>query len=471
MKTALVWMRRDLRLSDHAAMAYALSRHDKVVPVFIFDRAILTPLARDDRRVAFMHSSLTALQQKLRAYGCDLVARMGDPCEEIPALARQLGAHAVYANRDYEPAAMARDLAIAKKLAATGIAWHDFKDQVLFEQDEILTRAGTPFGVFTPYWRTWQNKLSQEQTAEYLIAPYLQNLARLPAQTLPTLTELGFTSPAKNDLLVVPGEDGADQLLSDFKLRIGTYHELRDFPGKKGVSYLGAHLRFGTISIRALARVALQDNGEGAQCWLKELCWRDFYKQLLWHRPDLVNHAFRSAFDQLAFPSDPDWFSAWCHGQTGYPLVDAGMRQLNQTGYMHNRLRMITASFLVKDLLIDWRWGETYFAEKLLDYDLASNNGGWQWAASVGCDAQPWFRIFNPVHQSERFDPEGCFIRRYCPELSRLSDRSIHAPWQTNPRELTAAGIRLGENYPLPIVDHATQRAMALSLFKAASSQ
>lgn len=469
MTTALVWLRRDLRLSDHAALATALSQHAQVVPVFIFDRTILDPLPTKDRRVAFIHGCLAELKATLRAYDSDLIVRVGDPSQEIPALASEFGAAAVYANRDYEPTAIARDHIVAEKLAAAGVDWHDFKDQVIFERDEILTRGNTPFSVFTPYWRTWRVRFSPGDTAEYHVTPYLKHLARLPAQQLPSLGVLGFVEPDEDSLRITPGENGAKQLLRDFVSRIGLYHALRDFPGKKGVSYLGPHLRFGTISIRALARLAMQDGSEGAECWLKELCWREFYQQLLWHHPNLVQHAFRPEFDQLTFSNNPDWFDAWCHGKTGYPLVDAGMRQLNQTGYMHNRLRMITASFLVKDLLIDWRLGEKYFAEKLLDFDLASNNGGWQWAASVGCDAQPWFRIFNPVTQSEKFDPAGKFIRRYCPELSMLPDQTVHAPWLAKAAELTTAGIQLGVNYPYPIVDHAVQRETALALFKSAS--
>lgn len=469
MTTALVWLRRDLRLNDNAALAAALYRHDRVVPVFVFDRTILAPLPRNDRRVAFIHACLLELKQSLQGHGSDLVIADGDPCQEIPALARQFGAQAVYANRDYEPAARLRDDCIAGQLAGQGIAWHDFKDQVLFERDDILTRTGKAFSVFTPYWRAWRARLSPQDTAEHIAQARLHHLAILNESALPDLHTLGFDEPTDN-LRAPTGTQGAKQLLDDFSDRIGQYQALRDFPGRKGVSYLGPHLRFGTISIRALARLALEEGSEGAECWLKELCWREFYQQLLWHHPDLASHAFRPEFDQLPFPNDPDWFMAWCKGETGYPLVDAGMRQLNQTGYMHNRLRMVTASFLVKDLLIDWRQGEAYFAEKLLDFDLASNNGGWQWAASVGCDAQPWFRIFNPVTQSEKFDPNGRFIRRYCPELSALPDHALHAPWLAKPVELASAGVRLGIDYPLPIVEHARQRELALALFKAAGT-
>ena len=279
---------------------------------------------------------------------------------------------------------------------------------------------------------------------------------------LPSLAELGF---AECDVdAFKPGMNGAEILFDDFCARIARYRETRDFPAVKGPSYLSVHLRFGTVSIRELARSAWKIGGAGAETWLAELIWREFYQQILWHRPDVVEHAFKPEYDALPFPNNRELFAAWCEGRTGYPIVDAGIRQLNQTGYMHNRLRMITASFLVKDLLVDWRWGERYFAEKLIDYDLAANNGGWQWAASTGCDAQPYFRIFNPVTQSQRFDKEGAFIRRYCPELTHLDNKAIHAPWQSDHH--LSEHRNIGTRYPKPVVDHAVARLAALTLFK-----
>lgn len=471
MTTALVWLRRDLRLSDHVALSAALQAHTHVILAFIFDPALLDPLPRTDPRVCFMLNNLKALQARLQQYGSSLIIRIGDPRSQIPLLAHELQACAVYANRDYEPTAIERDQIVAQNLASQCVDWYEFKDQVIFERDEILSRQGTPFQIFTPYWRSWLQRLSATDRAEYPVTPYLHHLAALPTSPLPTLGELGFANAPDQIASVPAGERGAATLLADFSGRLDRYHLLRDYPAKKGPSYLSAHLRFGTLSIRSLVRLALESQNDGAQCWLKELCWRDFYQQLLWHRPDLTEHTFRPEFDHLPFFNRKDWFSAWSNGQTGYPLIDAGMRQLNQTGYMHNRLRMITASFLVKDLLIDWRWGEHYFAEKLLDFDLASNNGGWQWAASVGCDAQPWFRIFNPETQSRKFDPDGRFIRRYCPELARLSNKTIHAPWLATPQERASADLRLGLDYPLPLVDHASQRQAALALFKNATHQ
>ncbi|SMC18376.1 deoxyribodipyrimidine photo-lyase type I [Andreprevotia lacus DSM 23236] len=464
--TALVWLRRDLRLHDHAAFYHALKQHQRVIAVFIFDRPILEPLPRDDRRVAFIHASLAALQAELQRHGSDLVVRHDDARSAIPQLAAEFAAAAVYANRDYEPAAIARDDAVATALAAQGIAFHSSKDQVIFEQDEVLTQSGGMYSVFTPYKRAWLAKLNDFYVRPYPVSRYLDRLATLPAQTLPALAELGFADIDPAAQRIPAGIDGAEQLLADFLPRIERYQELRDFPARKGPSYLSVHLRFGTVSIRELAALAWRQGGAGAETWLSELIWREFYLQILWHRPEVAGHAFKPEYDALPFPNDPALFAAWCEGRTGYPLVDAAMRQLNQTGYMHNRLRMVTASFLVKDLLIDWRWGERYFAEKLIDFDLAANNGGWQWAASTGCDAQPYFRIFNPVSQSEKFDADGRFIKRYCPELAMLSGKDIHAPWLAKPLSLQAAGIVLGRDYPAPVVDHAVQRDKALALFK-----
>lgn len=353
-------------------------------------------------------------------------------------------------------------------LEQTGVELLTFKDQVIFERDEVLTQAGGMFSVFTPYKRAWMQKLNAFYLKAYPVRQYLAQLAPLPPQVIPTLKQLGFAADALDGLRVTPGVEGGEALFEDFKHRINRYHETRDFPAIKGPSYLSVHLRFGTVSLRELAAYAHHRGGEGANTWLSELVWRDFYAQILWHRPDVAEQAFKPEYQHLAFANDETLFVAWCEGRTGYPLVDAAMRQLNQTGYMHNRLRMVTASFLVKDLLVDWRWGERYFAEKLIDFDLASNNGGWQWAASTGCDAQPYFRIFNPVMQSEKkFDAEGRFILRYCPELTGLSGKALHAPWLAKPGVLEKkAGIRLGHDYPEPVVDHGTQRDRALALFK-----
>jgi len=458
----IVWFRRDLRLFDHAALYHALTASLHVTVVFIFDTEILAQLPRQDRRVAFIWHSLLQLRAELVTHGSDLVVRYGKAIDEIPRLAQERKVTAVYTNHDYEPAAIARDADVARQLAGLGIAFHSFKDQVIFEKDEILTQAGGMYSVFTPYKRNWLAKVSDTHLQSYPVQPYLLHLAKFTGPGLPSLSELGFDESDVDAFK--PGMDGGEVVFEDFCKRITHYHQTRDFPAVKGPSYLSVHLRFGTVSIRELARTAWRIGGDGAETWLSELIWREFYQQILWHRPDVVEHAFKPEYDALPFPNNPDYYAAWCEGRTGYPIVDAAMRQLNQTGYMHNRLRMIAASFLVKDLLVDWRWGERYFAETLIDYDLASNNGGWQWAASTGCDAQPYFRIFNPVTQSRRFDKEGKFIRRYCPELAQLDNKVIHAPWLLGAAK--AASCKIGKDYPLPIVEHATMRLAALALFK-----
>jgi deoxyribodipyrimidine photo-lyase len=411
------------------------------------------------------------LAHALHARGGGLVVRHAAARDAIPALARELGVEAVYANHDYEPAAIERDTAVADALASDGIAFHTAKDQVVFERAEILTQAGKPFTVFTPYGNAWRRALTPAHLAPRDVDAQAHRLARGPgAGDVPTLAALGFAPTGLADLGVRSGMAGGAALFADFQDRMDRYQEARDFPAVKGPSYLSVHLRFGTVSVRALAAHAharsLEPGGEGAAAWLSELIWREFYAQLLWHYPHVVGHSFRPEYEGLRFTNDPALFRAWCEGRTGYPIVDAAMRQLNRTGYMHNRLRMIAASFLVKDLLVDWRWGERYFADMLIDYDLASNNGGWQWAASTGCDAQPYFRIFNPTTQSGRFDPAGRFLRRYVPELAALDDREILAPWLVPPTVQQARGVVVGRDYPAPVVDHAAAREAALALFK-----
>jgi len=463
--TTLCWFRRDLRLDDQAALYHALRASQAVICVFVFDEDILAPLPREDRRVEFIWHSVNAIKADLQAQGSDLIVCHGKAVEQICRLVADIGAEAVFTNHDYEPSAIARDAAVAAALAEQGATLLTYKDQVIFERDEVLTQSNKPFSVFTPYKNAWLKKLDPFYVQAYPCHRYMAQLARRKPEPMPSLTALGFQQTNLLQLGIQPGSAGAQAAFADFCERIDRYHLARDFPGVKGVSYLSVHLRFGTISIRQLAAYAWHVGSSGAMTWLNELIWRDFYHQVLYHRPDVVTHAFKPEYDQIVFPNDRSLFQAWCEGRTGYPLVDAAMRQLNHSGYMHNRLRMVAASFLVKDLLVDWRWGERYFAEKLLDYDLAANNGGWQWAASTGCDAQPYFRIFNPVTQSTRFDPDGRFIRRYVPELQGMSDGAIHAPWDGKGRSRNA-GSEPNVDYPLPIVDHATQRSLALALFQ-----
>ena len=465
---ALVWFRRDLRLADNAALHHALAAARQVHCAFVFDREILDVLPDPaDRRVEFIWDSAAELKAALERHGGTLTVRHARVGEAIPALARELGVTAVFANHDYEPQAIARDAAVGRALAQHGIALHTFKDQVVFEKDEVLTADGRPYSVFTPYRNAWLKKLTPFHLEAYPVEKRLDCLAQVPAAPLPALEAMGFRRTSLRELGIVPGMTGAAQAFADFRKRMRYYKERRDYPAQKGPSYLSVHLRFGTISIRELARAAHAAAGEGAQTWLNELVWRDFYHQILWHYPHVVAGAFRHEYDALRFPNDEGLWRAWCEARTGYPLVDAAMRQLNQTGYMHNRLRMVVASFLVKDLLVDWRRGERYFAEKLNDFDLAANNGGWQWAASTGCDAQPYFRIFNPVSQSLKFDPEGRFIRKYVPELAGFDDDAIHEPWTLSTDAQRTAGVVIGKDYPAPVVDHAAARKKALDLYAA----
>ena len=467
--TALVWFRRDLRLRDHAALSRALDAHGAVYCAFCFDTEILDPLpSRADRRVEFIWHAVRELDQALAERGGGLIVLRGRARDEVPRLAAALGVTAVYASRDYEPAAVARDAAVAATLDRLGIAFATLKDQVVFERDEVLTAAGTPFSVFTPYKNAWLARLSPRDLQPHPVTERADRLARPPSRQLPTLEELGFARTNLTDLPIPTGMSGARQLFDAFLERIDKYHERRDFPAVHGPSYLSVHLRFGTISIRELAGRAHAIGGRGAETWLAELIWREFYFMILHHHPLVVGHAFKPELDAIAFDNDPERFAAWCEGRTGYPLVDAAMRQINRTGYMHNRLRMVVASFLVKDLHVDWRWGERYFAEHLNDFDLAANNGGWQWAASTGCDAQPYFRIFNPVTQSEKFDPGGRFIRHYVPELAGVPEKFVHAPWRMSPAQQAACRCVIGRDYPPPIVDHAGARKLTLERYERA---
>lgn len=475
---ALVWLRRDLRSYDHAALHQALRSARQVWCVFVFDRDLLAPLPRQDRRVEFIRESLVSLNDDLKRLGqargvagAGLVVKHGSAVEELTRLARHFGVQAVYASHDDDPYALTRDATARGALAERGVAFHTTKDHVIFERDEVLTAGGTPYGVFTPYKNAWLKRLNESHVQSLEVGALADALAPVPPKLsdVPSLGDLGFEATNLSALPLPTGTLGGLSLLEDFlPERVDAYDRARDFPAVKGPSYLSTHLRFGTVSIRHLVREAwarARAGSRGAEVWLSELIWRDFYHQVLHHHPHVVNQAFRPEYDRIRWEQGKHaqaLFQAWCDGKTGFPLVDAAMRQLNQTGYMHNRLRMVVASFLTKDLGLDWRWGERYFAQTLNDFDLAANNGGWQWASSSGCDAQPWFRIFNPVTQSEKFDPQGRFIRRYVPEVSGLPDKVIHAPWTARPVDLQAAGVTLGTGYPQPIVSHDLARQKTL---------
>ena len=485
----LVWFRRDLRSFDHAALHFALTHSRQVHCVFIFDRAILDPLPRADRRVEFIQTSIVELAADLRRMGGDLIVRHAHAVSELVDLAAQLKVDAVLANRDYEPQAIQRDADLAAALEKAGCQFHLLKDQVIFEKDEVLTLSDRRFTVFTPYKNAWLKKLQTSPVPDiadfylrsYPIEPHGANFAA-PVTGItgpvPSLEALGFEKTNLSTLPIPTGMSGGAELFTQFEPRMPGYRSTRDFPAVKGPSYLSVHLRFGTVSIRALARRAVealragegaQEGNEGTATWLSELIWRDFYFMILDGNPRVAERAFKPEYDRIVWEKGPraqELFTAWCEGRTGYPLVDAAMAQINQTGYMHNRLRMVTACFMIKDLGLDWRWGEQYFAEKLNDFDLSANNGGWQWAASSGCDAQPYFRIFNPITQSEKFDGDGKFIRRYLPQLAKLTNKQIHAPWLAAPDDLARAGVTLGRNYPQPIVQHDEARKRTLERFE-----
>lgn len=427
---SLFWFRRDLRLEDNAGLYHALKGPNPVVPFFLFDRTILDQLEnRTDRRVEFIYKTLLQLQEKLLRNGGALKVLYGRPAETFRRLLAEYDIKSVYTNTDYEPYATERDSEVGTLLSEKGIPFHSYKDQVIFEKNEVLKDDGAPYTIFTPYSRKWRSLANDFYLGSYPTEKYYHNFHRWKGNRMPTLTSMGFKTVGEP----FPAASVTTQLLKSYK------HE-RDYPGVRGTSRLGLHLRFGTISIRALARKA----SEHSDTYLNELIWRDFYQMILWHFPRVGKGlAFKPAYDAINWRNNEKDFEKWCAGNTGYPLVDAGMRELNSTGFMHNRVRMVAASFLTKHLLIDWRWGEAYFAEKLLDYDLAANNGGWQWAAGSGCDAAPYFRVFNPALQAKKFDPDGSYVRKWVPE------------WQ----ELT---------YPPPMVEHEVARKRALDVYSKA---
>lgn len=428
-KITLFWFRRDLRLRDNAALYHALKNSTAVLPVFIFDTDILDKLSdKNDKRVNFIYRALTQLQKELEILGSSLLVLKGKPIDVYKKILVDYDVEAVYANHDYEPYAIARDKQIHDLLQQYHIPFKTYKDQVIFEAKEVVKDDGLPYTVFTPYSRKWKSKLNDFYLKPYPVEQYKNNFIQTAPFAKIGLEDIGFATCGTHFNLPVLDEHTISQ-----------YEHTRDFPSIIGTSRLSAHLRFGTISIRYLVAKAYQLS----ESWLNELIWRDFYMCILYHFPHVVDRAFKKSYEQIKWRNNEYEFDAWCKGQTGYPIVDAGMRELNATGFMHNRVRMIVASFLTKHLLIDWRWGEAYFAEKLLDFDLAANNGGWQWAAGSGCDAAPYFRIFNPYEQTKKFDPELKYIRKWVPELESFS-------------------------YPAPIVEHKFARERALKVYKEA---
>lgn len=451
----LCWIRRDLRLHDHAALSHALKDGETTV-VFIFDSITLSHFKDpQDRRVTFIYESLTELEKKLQKHGSSLLIRYGNPQEEIPKLAQELKVKAVYCNRDYGPYAKQRDASVHKTLQSQDVAFHQFKDSVYFEKQEVLTNTGGIYKVFTPYKNKWIEKLEENDRIIPSFECQLKNLRKWhnPKNIIlhNWFNEIGYVETPP----VLPGGTSeALKRLKDFENRINDYKDNRNYPAIDGTSNLSVYIRFGNLSVRDMVRVAISHQSEGARTWLSEIVWRDFYQMILDTHPHVVKESFKREYDQIQWLGSSEDFKAWCEGETGFPLVDAAMRCFNQTGMMHNRLRMVVASFLCKTLLVDWRLGEKYFAQKLLDFDLAANNGGWQWSSSSGCDAQPYFRIFNPYSQSKKFDENGDFIRAWIPELAHLSAPEIHQP-----------DPLLTPDYPRPIVSYEENRRRCLAMY------
>lgn len=423
------WFRRDLRLNDNHGLFQALHSHKNVKCIFIFDTKILNRLEdKCDARVEFIHQQISLIQQKIKEFGSTLSVYHGDPTEIWQDLLTKEAIRGIYCNHDYEPNAIKRDESIQQIAASKQVPFYSFKDQVIFEKDEVLKDDGKPYTVFTPYSRKWKLKFSQISNDEFPSETLLDNLSKQNVSEILTLSDIGFTATG----IEFPSAATSLNLVKD-------YDKTRDFPAIKGTSRLGLHLRFGSISIRQLVNAYRTVN----ETFLNELIWREFYQMILYHFPHVVNGAFRKEYDLIKWENNEAHFKLWCEGRTGYPIVDAGMRELNATGYMHNRVRMIVASFLTKHLLIDWRWGEAYFAQKLLDFDLSANNGGWQWAAGCGCDAAPYFRVFNPSLQTQKFDPSFEYVKKWVPEFQEL-------------------------NYSRPIVEHSSARNRAIERYKQA---
>ena len=467
---ALIWHRRDLRIDDNPAIDAALAEGFDPVGVFIFDRRILSTLAPSDRRVEFIHRSVQELAASYARAGRPFFAIAGAAAESVAHLAQQVGAQAVFAGRDYEPSSIERDEQAQALLQAQGARLALLKDHVIFEAHDIRTQAGQAYSVFTPYKAAWLRALSLSAPSVSPTAARLAALGHPPMapSELPSLPSLGFEGADLDELDIEPGESGAAQTLARFGAKVDRYATEREFPALDGSSRLGPHLRFGTCSIRQAVCWARAHGGEGAQTWISELVWREFCSMLLQERPDLAQGAsYQRKCDRLAWSNDPAKLEAWKAGRTGSPLVDAAMRELARTGHMHNRCRMVAASYLCKDLDCDWRLGEAHFASLLLDFELANNNGGWQWCASTGCDAQPYFRIFNPASQSRRFDPQGTYVKRWVPELANCPASAIHEPHLAKPAVLANAGIVLDTTYPRPLVERSAARAACLAKHKA----
>lgn len=423
-KVSIFWFRRDLRLEDNKGLHEALQSGNKVVPLFIFDEDILESLPKNDARVTFIYETLQNLDEELKKYQSSLIIKKGKPLEVWRELIEEYTIQRVYTNKDYEPYAVKRDKEVADFLASKEIAFNTFKDQVIFEENEVLKNDGTPYTVFTPYKNKWLQNFSEKKGTQDFTIDFA-NFYQFSSE-FPSLASIGF-------------EESAIKVKPYNLSNLDSYDEVRDFPAEDKTSYLSPYLRFGLVSTRNMVRFALTTN----ETFLSELIWREFFMQILYHFPKVVTQNFKQKYDAVPWRNNEEEFKKWCEGKTGYPMVDAGMRELNETGYMHNRVRMITAGFLCKHLLIDWRWGEAYFAEKLLDYDLSANNGNWQWAAGTGCDAATYFRVFNPESQLKKFDKNLHYVKKWVKDFDELT-------------------------YPQPMVEHKLARERAISTYKKA---
>jgi len=430
MNNVVFWHRRDLRIHDNAGLYKALKHEKSVIPIFIFDQSILSKLSANDQRVLFIYREIERLKTEYQQLGTEFQVFYGNPIDLIPELCVKFNCDAVYTNRDYEPYALDRDKQVHERLTNLGIAFKGSKDHVIFEKNEILKADQTPYTVFTPYMRRWKENLTDFHLKSYPTEKYANSLSKTTEKLeIPSLATMGFSD---KQTVEFPERIFPSKIIQN-------YHDTRDIPSINGTTRLSLHLRFGTISVRELAILAKKTNEK----YFNELIWRDFYQMIMYHFPHSAKESFKPIYDRIPWSKNEEHFEAWKTGKTGYPLVDAGMRELNATGHMHNRVRMVVAGFLTKHLLLDWRWGERYFAEKLLDFELASNSGGWQWAAGSGCDAAPYFRVFNPTSQLEKFDKQFVYIKKWVPEYG------------------TSA-------YPEPIVDHKIARELAISTYKKA---
>lgn len=476
MNQYLVWIRRDLRLDDHTALfeAMRLSKNNEQKQcghiVFVFDTEILNKIInKKDQRVSFIMQGLMEIQEELSLIGCNLHILVGDPQKLIPKFCKEYKITDLFFNRDYENYAYLRDLKIKKSLKNLNVSIHNFKDHVIFEKHEVLTQKNEHYKVFTPYKNQWLKKLllTKDNFKKFSIKEtdlkfFLKENHKVFIDK-DLYKEIGMESVSP---FVSGGRKNALKKLKTFKKKIEEYKKNRDIPSTEGTSSLSPYIRHGMLSIREMLSLATSKESPGHQCWLNEIIWRDFYQMILAVFPHVAKECFKREYNQIIWPGKKTHFKKWCQGQTGVPIVDAAQRCLNETGTMPNRLRMVSASYLCKILLVDWKWGEEYFAQKLLDFDFAANNGGWQWCASTGCDAQPYFRIFNPYNQSRRFDPNGIFIRKYCPELSYFTNEDIHRPENNSPQVQLESQCIVGQHYPYPLENYESQRQKAILLFK-----